>query len=1531
MEKRMRLIRSTNRRMNKKGFTLAEVLIVIGILSILFSIGALTVVQYQRNLKLTEMDGIARQIFLTAQNYITASKTSGQWEQLERTYSQQGDSYFGSNMTVVPSDYPAEDRWPANGQNGEHRFRYITYNKNDQALSNTILSVILPFGSIDEHVRTNGQYIIEYDYETAAVYGVWYTESEEALRYETHIVGSNGLNNGGREASSEAKDVRKNYKSNEKSMIIGYYGGAVAASLQTNALDPLDMEITNEETLTVTITDPNYKKYVNGVRVNTALTITVTGVDSKASKVIPLKYDFFGRNGDGQGDWWSVREEGQSAIYTLVLDDITKQGGQFAYLFPDHIPGENIIIQAVAESQTVDSIPARVQGYTNSLFAAKYEYKEDDATRSKVTIQHVRHLQNLSKTVSNVSDTITYAEQIASLDMKSTIALFEANTYSVYAYHPTKEQQALLCTNAFYSIENTSLTTYKGNGHTLRNFVLQENKNGNAGLFAQIGTDAAAQTLTVTNITLDGFSSESNAWNGNAGAFVGEVKDSSRLNGSGIFVVNPTIITNGGGSSGGIGGVLINSTLDNCGVFLADTMVDGMTQTASEKYERGAYHQESNTTHNEYVISAWNGSAGGVGGQVENSTITNTFAALPIITREGGISGGLIGTIAGSYEKATTIANSYAGGYTQEGVYSAYHNVAGLGNGSIVGGLIGKDTAFKTTIKNSYATTSTYGTMYVGGFIGLVENGYKTYADCYITGAVNGRDSNTAIDGFIGKRNNVSGLYITNGYYLEDTNRTVSTTIEQVSKLSYEELIAKTKVSAIEVLECNNYDRFLTGSSYPFGMVTNAGATLEASTKTHYGDWPKKEEKSVSADVGVIYYEIVDGALYYHGYLANFSPNESNPQYEEVKTEGEHLQNGLLVEPGKYVSEDGYLILLPAGTDPAKRAFSIGTGKNNEGKRWTVSELNPFWKEELLPLEGFDVYYIEREINVYNLSYITIGENTNPYYPTFGDYVSFAFDLFFADSVLPSLQNNSTFYIRSARHLNNLNAAVWSLANRAELTFVQNLDISYEDVAFTSNGASITYTYTTLEQISASYKAEKYDSNGVTHGYVIKGLTVPMFGTIVGTSKVMGVTLLNSKVNGSAAFAQINEGLVESCSVRTEVASNNGYDAVTVTSNADASGFIATNRRGTIRNSYFVGTVTGNRASGFVDTNEQGIIENCYSNGIVQGTSSASGFVRDNNAGTVRQSFAVGSVVSHNGIAHGFMESGNGGLMENCYSALFNLSGTQVYLFGPGRGDDYINCVWLDHSWVKGEVLKGNITDTYERGVLNYYDQLAAKGTYPPTYATYKYNSSHPNIETELPTYPFEVISGANAYFPLEFWGDWPKQDVKTNIGLIHYKMIDGILYYHGYVTRMVPEEETQQYIEVKTPGYESAAGLPEQSEANVSDVSNEGYMVLIPDRYSAADMAVQYGRDTIKILEEAGNKISDTMMNQLTGLEGFQAYDIHLSELPYDVYKDQSIPIQIARNKGSNNHIIMDSHTGRFTLLPAYGIDVADLSQTSF
>ena len=52
---------------NKKGFTLAELLTVVGITAILAAIGIIALVRYSNALKLTQMDNSAKEIFIAAQ------------------------------------------------------------------------------------------------------------------------------------------------------------------------------------------------------------------------------------------------------------------------------------------------------------------------------------------------------------------------------------------------------------------------------------------------------------------------------------------------------------------------------------------------------------------------------------------------------------------------------------------------------------------------------------------------------------------------------------------------------------------------------------------------------------------------------------------------------------------------------------------------------------------------------------------------------------------------------------------------------------------------------------------------------------------------------------------------------------------------------------------------------------------------------------------------------------------------------------------------------------------------------------------------------------------------------------------------------------------------------------------------------------------------------------------------------------------------------------------------------------------------
>ena len=1410
MNNRKQIKENKDKKKRQGGFTLAEMLVALGILSILFSIGMVSVAYYQRDLKLTEMDSTAREIFVAAQNRIMSAKASGEWEKLVERHKDDLDTYFGYSMEEQPSDYPSSETWPDGGYGSGHDYRYIVYANRADTLDNTILDIILPYGVIDEKVRIEGSYVIEYDYATATVYGVFYTDNSHIISYEKDIMGMSGLNhNQGREDSQEGKKARKNYKNDKGHMVIGYYGGAISKDLKSAQLDPIEIQVDNSDTLKVTIKDKNYGKLIDGVKAKTKLAVTVTGEESQVSEAEILEIGKSGtRQGDVQEDWWTAQEEKNIGIYTLVLDDITRPGGHFADIFPELIPGENITIEVKAFSDQVLCTPVKAQVYTNSLFEKNYEYEENGQIASKVTIESIRHLQNLSPEVSNIpiqpsggwagqqaERIVKKVEQTTELDWNNFLAKEQLQESAIYSYDKIIAKQKKLAQNKFYSIANTALVEYEGNGYTLSHFMLQENEDGNVGLFSQVGRKGVSQNLTVKNLVLDGFVSESKKVEGNAGTLVGEVKEKGSFTGENIFVTNATVKAANKGNAGGLVGKMRNGHLKQSGIYLTD---DGDNlpdkKTASEKYELGAYDAENKIEGSQFMIASTGGAAGGLAGQIENTVIMDSFTSVPVTASDNGVAGGLVGKNTGNAEQETVITNSYTGGYTIGGKYLEYYGVSTLGYEGVAGGFIGQDTAEVTTIKNSYSTASIYGNI-AGGFVGKADRGKNTYKNCYATGKVTGVNESSKKDGFIGEAKGTATLLAEQCYYLKESNEDLTPSVSGVKDLDYDELIKATHVKDVSQLkrEHYSYDQVLKDIEYPFGMVTKTGAKNEASKWVHYGDWPVKKENKATADIGVVYYEIIDNKLYYHGYLAEYSANESEPNYKEIMTDGVDLINGLVTTPGKYVSEEGYMILVPESIDPNQVAVAVGNNKDNinAGERWKLADcVAPLAKKNLFPMEGFDVYYFSKELNVFSLNYIMIGENINPYYPTLGDYVSFYFNSYFADTMGQEKPVEEKLYIRSARHLLNMSKVEWSHSNKEQVEFIQTLDISYEDISFTENGKDKLYNYETLGMISADYTVRQYKINDEVRGYVIKGLNAPLFGAIQPSSVIKGVTLLNSQVKGAESFASSNFGVIESCIVRAENPGSDSYSSVTIEVPNNGAGFISTNS-GTIRNSYFVGTVIGISVSGFVDTN-YGTIENSYANVILLGNASASGFVRYNNNGTIKNSFVIGSVTStgESSISYGFMEESNGGMMENNYSALFKLTGNQIYHFGKGRGNNYSNTVWLENTYIEGNVQVGNPYDLKEQGTVMAYEDMIKKGTKPKTY---QYNSGYEHVDQKNLVYPFELVSTNDAYLPMEFWGDWPEADL------------------NGYLSNLSKNNENPKYEEVMTPGYEETDGLLEE------------------------------------------------------------------------------------------------------------------------
>ena len=60
-----------------RGFTLAETLIAVAIVLVLMGVAFIAVQNYQRSLRQLEYDGIAKEIFIAAQNHLTLADGQG--------------------------------------------------------------------------------------------------------------------------------------------------------------------------------------------------------------------------------------------------------------------------------------------------------------------------------------------------------------------------------------------------------------------------------------------------------------------------------------------------------------------------------------------------------------------------------------------------------------------------------------------------------------------------------------------------------------------------------------------------------------------------------------------------------------------------------------------------------------------------------------------------------------------------------------------------------------------------------------------------------------------------------------------------------------------------------------------------------------------------------------------------------------------------------------------------------------------------------------------------------------------------------------------------------------------------------------------------------------------------------------------------------------------------------------------------------------------------------------------------------------
>lgn len=683
------------KRLNRKGFTLAEVLVTVAIIIILAGVTFVSVAQYQKNLRLMEMDGTAKEIFIAAQNHLSVAKASGDLDRLAANASATGttDSTIGTKLSPAPSY--------AGNASGE--YYYVIHNVMSGTESCTpqgsdaILQMMLPFGALDETVSVSGNYAIVYELKSASVVAVLYSGAGNASFGNTAVINLEAADVNAIPTLYNDKSARKSYKKGGVTAIVGCYTGtAGSAAIPTETLEAPKLEVKNENKLHVLVREANNTDNI---------TLVITGEQSGTTARRLLNRN----TGDGYTK--------TSGTFDVTLDDITGGDGvcRFCQLItggrfkPDvdgsnFIPGENIIISAIASSSTALATPKESAKYTVSSLFDDVNETTNSTGDTKVYIKNLRHLENLGANVSGFTaalrkDTTPGNSKVVNItaEQKNNITMFSFDglhdeTYK-NIYGSGTFASTYIAANVGYPL------SYDGGSHEIYDLKIAgyhaDGVEANAGIFGTV-----TSTLSVKNLVLRNDKIPKTSTSANAGMLLGKTS--------------------------------------------ADLTVDGVL---------AYYHEdEYNSEHDSAVEVQASQVAGGLIGLVDGGKLSVKNSAAAVYVKGGSAAGGFIGNVSG-VEEGSTIVQSYAGGHTKDGAYSTTdaatskpvltgagrYNVQASGN---AGGFIG-ESSDKVTMNAVYSTASAYSddAAKYGSFSGTTNVKFATGNNYYAIGPHNGTDA----------------------------------------------------------------------------------------------------------------------------------------------------------------------------------------------------------------------------------------------------------------------------------------------------------------------------------------------------------------------------------------------------------------------------------------------------------------------------------------------------------------------------------------------------------------------------------------------------------------------------------------------------------------------------------------------------------------------------------------------------------------------------------------------------------------------
>lgn len=680
----------TREKRGKRGFTMMEVLVVVGIIAVIAAIAIPSVISMRKNMDYKQRCDYAKTIFLAAQSNLADLRSTGELKLVEDASNSHGAVLQQEDAEKAET----EEGGTTGNLPGGFVSRYI-YTANFGGTADDRYAQVLPVNAVESTIRDQNV-IIEYNPRTGIVHAVFYAEGNYDL------------------LGNYQKGMLKRDEQWLKENLVGYYGTGDADVSEELGFKTVSPEITfengQEAILTVKIPtrtdksneDPfflpdKYGYYVKGLEINLTVAGENSGVFTKNLKKAGVEMQ------PGEID----ADEGAALVIPLhfALDSLAD--GKGFYDIPENkggegyhvLPGDNVsLFVEVSYVPTSQNDPLimyddAVLAGVNPLFHAL----TGEAPNYTVAISNGRHMQNLNALHSDIAGKVNTVTFLAETAGESAVVDW-ASTVSYYQQNHAAEN--LKC---FVPIENNGLF----NRGTENSLLIK-------------GDNAVISNLKIIDTTPE--------------KYVGLFRTLNGVNLENLRIVDPVI--RGGDAAkaqkgvGTLAGAVQNSKITNCYVYI-DIVKNG---TNSAFLNLGTNFGDTGTTEQHYGVVGCTAVGGMVGHSVDTD-FKSSFAAVPVYGNMDGANGSNVGV--GGFVGAAN-----GGSFTK-----CYTSVHTLGKGAFaekkenscgLGGFVGTSTNAGYTHCFTSGDVVCKGSSYLaasGGFAGIV-NGNGKYEYCYSLGTV---------------------------------------------------------------------------------------------------------------------------------------------------------------------------------------------------------------------------------------------------------------------------------------------------------------------------------------------------------------------------------------------------------------------------------------------------------------------------------------------------------------------------------------------------------------------------------------------------------------------------------------------------------------------------------------------------------------------------------------------------------------------------------------------------------------------------